>query len=138
MSRLISDNASSPATAPRTILVVDDTPQNLTLLGELIQPYYRVLIANSGQLALRIARTEPHPDLILLDIMMPEMSGYEVIEKLREEESTRAIPVIFITAMNAGEDVDARVGHLAMDAERQADLGHGLQHRDDLGEVAHA
>ena len=104
MSRLISDNASSPATAPRTILVVDDTPQNLTLLGELIQPYYRVLIANSGQLALRIARTEPHPDLILLDIMMPEMSGYEVIEKLREEESTRAIPVIFITAMNAGEE----------------------------------
>ena len=99
MNHMISDG-----TLPHTILIVDDTPQNLMLLGELIQPQYRVQVANSGPLALRIACAEPHPDLILLDILMPEMSGYQVLEELRKDEATRSIPVIVITAMSAGED----------------------------------
>jgi putative two-component system response regulator len=88
----------------QTILVVDDAPQNLTLLGELLRSTYRVRAANSGERALRAAVTEPRPDLILLDVMMPEMDGYEVLRRLRAERATRDIPVIFITAMNGTEN----------------------------------
>ncbi|SBT10153.1 Response regulator containing a CheY-like receiver domain and an HD-GYP domain [Candidatus Accumulibacter aalborgensis] len=88
----------------QTILIVDDTPENLTVLGELLQPTYRVQAAVSGQRALQIAAAEPRPDLILLDVMMPEMDGYVVLEKLREDARTRDIPVIFVTAMNTTED----------------------------------
>ena len=87
-----------------TILVVDDAPENLTVLGELLQPQYRVRAATSGARALEIAAAEPYPDLILLDVMMPEMDGYEVLRRLRENEYTRDTPVIFITAMDATED----------------------------------
>lgn len=87
-----------------TILIVDDTPQNLTVLGELLQPLYRVRAANSGERALRAAASSPRPDLILLDVMMPGMDGYEVLHCLRSDPATRDIPVIFITAMNASED----------------------------------
>ena len=89
-----------------TILIVDDTPQNLTVLGEVLktQPNYHVRAANSGERALRAAHSEPKPDLILLDIMMPGMDGYEVIRRLREDGATRDIPIIFITAMSGAED----------------------------------
>lgn len=87
-----------------TLLIVDDTPENLTVLGELLQPTYRVRAANSGQRALQIAASEPQPDLILLDVMMPEMDGYAVLAHLRENPRTRDIPVIFVTAMDATED----------------------------------
>jgi putative two-component system response regulator len=102
--------ASSPpsfdaGTAPAsTILIVDDTPQNLTVLGELLKPHYRVRAANSGQRALSAASTDPRPDLILLDVMMPEMDGYQVLRRLGDKVETRDIPVIFITAMAATED----------------------------------
>ncbi|NMF86910.1 response regulator [Aromatoleum petrolei] len=86
-----------------TVLIVDDTPQNLTVLGELLQPLYRVRAANSGERALRVAATEPKPDLILLDVMMPGLDGYEVLGRLREDAATRDIPVIFVTAMDAAE-----------------------------------
>lgn len=85
------------------VLIVDDTPQNLTLLGELLHPLYRVRVANSGERALRVAQNQPRPDIILLDVMMPGMDGYEVLERLRADESTRGIPVIFITAMEGSE-----------------------------------
>ncbi|MBI5258719.1 MAG: two-component system response regulator [Burkholderiales bacterium] len=88
----------------QTILIVDDNPGNLTVLGDLLQPRYRVRAANSGERALRLVRSPPRPDLVLLDVMMPGMSGYEVLEHLREHEATRDIPVIFVTAMNAQED----------------------------------
>lgn len=88
----------------QTILIVDDTPQNLTIIGELLRPQYHVRAVNSGERALRAANTEPRPDLILLDIMMPVMDGREVLRRLREDETTRNIPVIFITAMSASED----------------------------------
>jgi cyclic di-GMP phosphodiesterase len=81
-----------------TILVVDDSPENLGVLAELLQPRYRVRVANSGEKALRIAASPPCPDLILLDVMMP-MDGYEVFSRLRADSATAAIPVIFITAM---------------------------------------
>jgi hypothetical protein len=64
-------------------LIVDDSPENLTVLNELLQPIYLVRAATSGQKALRIAGTSPRPDLILLDVMMPGMDGYQVFERLR-------------------------------------------------------
>jgi len=87
-----------------TILIVDDNPENLTVLGELLRPSYAVRAANSGARALQLATQSPPPDLILLDVMMPGMSGYEVIERLRAVPDTRDIPVIFTTAMDGSGD----------------------------------
>jgi len=81
-----------------TILVVDDTPDNLTLMSGLLKDTYRVKIANNGERALKIAQSDTPPDLILLDIMMPEMDGYEVCSRLKADIKTRDIPVIFLTA----------------------------------------
>ena len=67
-----------PKPTLKTILIVDDSPENLTVLSELLQPFYRVRAATCGQKALRIANTTPRPDLILLDVMMPDMDGYQV------------------------------------------------------------
>ncbi len=78
-------------TAPpltQTLLVVDDVPENLTVLGELLQPYYRVRVANSGARALQVAASAPKPDLILLDVMMPGMDGYAVLSRLRDNPDT--------------------------------------------------
>ena len=80
------------------ILVVDDTPDNLTLMSGLLKDNYRVKVANSGERALKIAQSETPPDLILLDIMMPEMDGYEVCRRLKADTKTRDIPIIFLTA----------------------------------------
>ncbi len=88
----------------RTVLIVDDNPENLTVLGELLCGHHKVRAANSGALALELAAQVPLPDLILLDVMMPHMSGYEVLERLRADPATRDIPVIFTTAMSATED----------------------------------
>jgi putative two-component system response regulator len=87
-----------------TILIVDDNPENLTVLGELLCERYMVRAANSGARALQLATQDPLPDLILLDIMMPGISGYEVLERLQQSPALRGIPVIFTTAMNAEED----------------------------------
>ena len=86
-----------------TILIVDDSAENLALLNELLQPAYRVRVATSGQKALQLAVTSPKPDLIMLDVMMPGMDGYEVFSRLREDLRTRDIPVIFVTAMDSTE-----------------------------------
>ena len=88
----------------QTILIVDDNPENLTLLGDLLDGLYKVRAANSGARALQLAAQTPLPSLILLDVMMPGMSGYEVLERLREAPATRDIPVMFTTAMNSTED----------------------------------
>jgi putative two-component system response regulator len=82
-----------------TVLVVDDTPDNLVLMSGLLKDDYRVKVANSGERALKIAISDNPPDLILLDIMMPEMDGYEVCKRLKAYPQTRSIPVIFLTAM---------------------------------------
>ena len=87
-----------------TILVVDDAPDNLAVLSELLSPSYKVLVANSGPRALDLAGTSPMPDLILLDVMMPEMDGYQVFTELRSQAATRNIPVIFVTGMDTSDD----------------------------------
>jgi len=86
------------------VLIVDDNPENLTVLGELLQPLYRVRAANTGERALQLATLAPLPSLILLDVMMPVTDGFEVLRRLRESPLTRDIPVIFVTAMDTSED----------------------------------
>ncbi len=86
------------------ILVVDDTPDNLTLMAELLQDRYAIKVANNGERALRVAAGTPPPDLILLDIMMPDMDGLEVARRLRADPATRYIPFIFLTARSQIED----------------------------------
>ena len=87
-----------------TVLVVDDTPDNLSLMAGLLKDHYRVVLANHGEKALKLARAEDPPDLILLDIMMPGLSGYDVCKILKDDPATQHIPVIFLTAMTAAEE----------------------------------
>ncbi|MFA6063545.1 MAG: two-component system response regulator [Gallionella sp.] len=87
-----------------TILVVDDAPDNLTLMSNLLCDDYKVKIANSGEKALKIARSDAPPALILLDIMMPELDGYEVCRQLKRDPKTLHIPVIFLTAKSEMDD----------------------------------
>ena len=103
MTLATNRDVRAPGAQKQTILIVDDTPQNLTILGELLQPHYRVRAANSGERALRAASLQPRPDLILLDVMMPEMDGYAVMQHLHSDVSTSNIPVIFVTAMHDAE-----------------------------------
>ena len=98
----------NPLTKP-TILIVDDTPEDITILSSILRDDYRVKVATDGGRALRLARSEPFPDIILLDIMMPNMSGYQVCRSLKEDLNTARIPVIFVTAMH---DVEAETNGL--------------------------
>ncbi|RZU47852.1 putative two-component system response regulator [Fluviicoccus keumensis] len=91
-----------------TVLIVDDMPDNIDILVNVLSPYYRVLAAAGGDKALQIAAGPARPDLILLDIMMPGLNGYQVCERLKADPETRGIPVIFVTAM--GEVEDERLG----------------------------
>ncbi|MDP3876189.1 MAG: two-component system response regulator [Methylobacter sp.] len=81
-----------------TLLVVDDTPDNLLLMNDLLKDDYKVKLAGSGEKALKIAGSDSPPDLILLDIMMPVMDGYEVCRRLKQDPKTMNIPIIFLTA----------------------------------------
>ena len=87
-----------------TVLLVDDTPEDLTLMSALLEDTYRVKVADRGDKAIKIAASDNPPDLILLDIMMPEMDGYEVCRVLKSSETTRGIPVIFLAAKMTLED----------------------------------
>ena len=91
-------------TAKQTVLIVDDTPDNLTLMTGLLKDDYHTKVANNGERALRVASTSPLPDLILLDIMMPGMDGYEVCRRLKADAKTKGIPIIFLTAKTEIED----------------------------------
>ncbi len=91
-----------------TILVVDDTPDNIDLLRAVLEDDYRTKIAVNGERALKIAAGADQPDLILLDIMMPGMSGYDVCRALKADPATANIPVIFVTAMS--EVADEQLG----------------------------
>jgi putative two-component system response regulator len=90
-------------TQKHSILIVDDTAENLTLMNGLLKDLYRTKIANNGERALKIAAESP-PDLVLLDIMMPGMDGYEVCRRLKSDARTKEIPVIFLTAKVEVED----------------------------------
>ena len=88
----------------KVILVVDDTPANIDMVKGILGKRYKLKVATSGEKALKIALKEPGPDLILLDVMMPEMDGYETCEQLKANPQTAEIPVIFVTA-----NVDSKV-----------------------------
>ncbi len=88
----------------KTILVVDDAPDNLMLLSNLLKQKYKVKVANSGEKALKVISSDQRPDLILLDILMPHMDGYETLRRIKEDEATRDIPIIFLTALSDAED----------------------------------
>lgn len=87
-----------------TVLVVDDIPQNIEVMSGILRPQYRVRAATSGARALALAAADDPPDLILLDIMMPDMDGIEVCRRLKADLRMRHIPVIFVTAMSEIED----------------------------------
>lgn len=108
-------NMQKPDDRPM-ILILDDTPTNIQVLAEALCSDYRVKVATSGKVALAMANNpESRPDLILLDVMMPEMDGYEVCRRLKQSPATQGIPVIFVTAKNdvADEEHGLRLG--AMD-----------------------
>ncbi|WP_415714012.1 HD domain-containing phosphohydrolase [Maridesulfovibrio sp.] len=88
----------------KQVLIVDDTVENLQVLMEALRSEYAIVTAKNGEKALELAMNKPRPDIILLDIMMPGMNGYEVCEKLKADVRTKDIPVIFITVLMEEED----------------------------------
>ena len=86
------------------ILIVDDERFNINVLADLLKPNYKIMAAINGQQALKAARSASPPDLVLLDVMMPEIDGYEVCRQLKADASTREIPIIFVTAMGQESD----------------------------------
>jgi CheY-like chemotaxis protein len=113
-----SGRAPASTAAPRqasrpTILIVDDSPENLELLARLFKDEYSVLVARTGQIALGVCQSNNPPDLVLLDIMMPGMDGFEVAQRMREHPTSETIPVIFVTAMTGEE---ARIKSLELGA----------------------
>lgn len=98
------NNSISPQTGKKRILVVDDVPSNIGLLSEGLKGEYTIIAAKNGQMALERAFSENQPDLILLDINMPEMDGYQVCRSLKDDPNTRDIPVLFLSAMEEVQD----------------------------------
>ncbi len=94
----------SPLLPKQCVLVVDDSPDNIELLSEVLRDDYRVRVATSGEKALKIVYSDEPPDLILLDIMMPGISGLEICRRLKANPDRRRIPIIFVTAMSSTED----------------------------------
>ena len=99
----------------RTLLVIDDIADNLMLMNEVLHDTYKVKGANSGERGLRIAFSDTPPDLILLDVMMPDMDGFEVCRRLKESPATRHIPVIFVTAKSDSFDEEKGLALGAVD-----------------------
>jgi len=99
----------------KTILLVDDAPANIQVAREILKETYKTRIATSGAKALELVKVAPPPDLILLDVNMPEMDGYEVCRRLKLDSETRDIPVIFLTAMTEVEDETKGFGVGAVD-----------------------
>jgi len=88
----------------KTILVVDDAPTNIQVVNSILKDIYKIRIATNGAKALELVKVVPYPDLILLDVLMPEMDGYEVCTRLKADPGTRDIPVIFLTGQTEIED----------------------------------
>jgi putative two-component system response regulator len=87
-----------------TILVVDDAPENIAHISSILKDHYKVKVANGGRRALTVLETSPQPDLILLDVMMPDLDGYAVCQQLKELDSVRDVPIIFLTALTDQQD----------------------------------
>lgn len=88
----------------KTVLLVDDAPANIQVVNSILKDIYKIRIATNGPRALELSNVEPRPDLILLDVMMPDMDGYEVCSRLKKDPQTRDIPVIFLTGQTEIED----------------------------------
>ena len=88
----------------KTVLVVDDAPANIQIVNSILKDIYKIRIAPSGAKALELVKVTPPPDLVLLDVMMPEMDGYEVCTRLKLDPETKDIPVIFLTGQTEVED----------------------------------
>jgi adenylate cyclase len=104
-----------PPSNNSVILIVDDTPENVDVLAGVLREHYQIKVALNGPKALKIAQSDPAPALILLDVMMPEMDGYQVCLQLQADERTRRIPVIFVTAKSEVEDETQGFGLGAVD-----------------------
>lgn len=94
----------SESSARFTVLAVDDMPENLALINDILGEHYRIIAARDGRRALQLAASDPRPDLILLDLMMPGMDGYAVCRELKADQATADIPVIFVTARSETRD----------------------------------
>ena len=103
LEQLMNDAPGDAGDARKTVLCVDDEPSNLQVLKQTLQGDYRLLFARDGRRALELAQVE-RPDLILLDVMMPDMDGYEVCRTLKADERLARVPVIFVTALSDVED----------------------------------
>ena len=92
-------NSFENAPAKPVVLVVDDSPEYLSMIGGMLEGAYTVRVASSGRRALQLALQEPHPDLVLLDVLMPDMDGHAVLAALRQDRRTSDIPAIFFTSL---------------------------------------
>ncbi|HED16865.1 MAG TPA: response regulator [Gammaproteobacteria bacterium] len=99
----------------KVVLVVDDAPANIQVLSAILKQQYKVKAATSGEKALKIASSDNPPDIILLDILMPEMDGFEVCRQLKASGATRAIPVVFVTGADTAEDKEKGLALGAVD-----------------------
>jgi serine phosphatase RsbU (regulator of sigma subunit) len=88
----------------KTVLLVDDAPANIQIVTSILKDIYKIRVATNGTKALALAKVAPFPDLVLLDVMMPEMDGYEVCTRLKADPETEDIPVIFLTGQTETED----------------------------------
>lgn len=102
---VVSDDADKKKLNQQQILVVDDVPDNIQLISSVLRPDYLVKAATSGEIALKICAAEPQPDIVLLDIMMPEMDGFEVCRRLKSNPDTQHITIIFLTAADTSEHI---------------------------------
>lgn len=100
----MSSMPQQPPSGEKLILIVDDTPLNIGVISGALKHCYKTKVATNGERALALASSEEKPDLILLDVMMPEMDGYEVCSRLKADPATREIPVIFLTGQTGAED----------------------------------
>ncbi len=90
------------------VLIADDAPSNIQLLADLLKDNYQIKVATGGERCIELAQATPQPDLILLDIQMPDLDGYEVCQRLKSQENTQSIPIIFVTGKN--QEVDEELG----------------------------
>lgn len=128
------------------ILIVDDVAENIQILLSTLKDDFMILVATNGKKAIEISKNEPQPDIVLLDIMMPEMDGYEVCKRLKSDELTKDIPIIFVTALNESDNEEKGLKLGAVDYITKP-INPGLvkarvsnhlelkQHRDNLQEL---
>ena len=109
--------------ARKTVLVVDDAPSNIRVVNEILHKSYQVRVATNGAKALELAKAAPGPDLILLDVVMPGMDGYEVCARLKADAATKDIPVIFLTGQTEIEDI----AEVSREARRELEARHAAR-----------